>query len=322
MSFRECSGTTFTKSNLENANFGSVSESSFSDSTLGAASFRNAEACDFRRSDFRSSREPSNGLGPRFGQVLDSDFSDALMNGVLFSAFGYWVKNAWRKPIEPPAEVLKGLYEKQKTLVTNCSFVGASLANSSVIGTEFVDCDFRNADLSGADLSFTRFVNCNFQGTRHSGAVFFEASFEDCIEALDFVPTDPRWKRSAPRWYEELEIQELNAKSAREGKPEVQPVSLKSAVSSPQPELEARKKRSRRKKESISKALRYEVLNRDGFRCLACGRSANTHPDVVLHVDHIKPESKGGATDQANLQTLCMDCNLGKGNRDDTDLRR
>jgi 5-methylcytosine-specific restriction endonuclease McrA len=33
------------------------------------------------------------------------------------------------------------------------------------------------------------------------------------------------------------------------------------------------------------------------------------------------PESKGGPTHIDNLQTLCKDCNLGKGNRYHTDLR-
>lgn len=33
-----------------------------------------------------------------------------------------------------------------------------------------------------------------------------------------------------------------------------------------------------------------------------------------LHVDHIKPWSKGGTTEYGNLQTLCEKCNLGKSN--------
>ncbi|MGE4613767.1 MAG: HNH endonuclease signature motif containing protein, partial [Planctomycetota bacterium] len=42
---------------------------------------------------------------------------------------------------------------------------------------------------------------------------------------------------------------------------------------------------------------------------------------VPIHVDHIVPLSKGGETTLDNLQVLCIDCNLGKGNRDDTDWR-
>ena len=36
--------------------------------------------------------------------------------------------------------------------------------------------------------------------------------------------------------------------------------------------------------------------------------------NVELHVDHIKPWSKGGETVLENLQTLCATCNLGKSN--------
>jgi 5-methylcytosine-specific restriction endonuclease McrA len=42
---------------------------------------------------------------------------------------------------------------------------------------------------------------------------------------------------------------------------------------------------------------------------------------LLLHVDHIKPRSLGGTNDPDNLQTLCRKCNIGKSNKDDTDLR-
>ena len=57
--------------------------------------------------------------------------------------------------------------------------------------------------------------------------------------------------------------------------------------------------------------LRYQVLRRDGFRCCICG--ASSRDGVKLHVDHIKPVSKGGKTEIRNLRTLCDRCNLGKG---------
>ena len=60
----------------------------------------------------------------------------------------------------------------------------------------------------------------------------------------------------------------------------------------------------------MNKSLRYDVMKRDGFRCVLCGRSASDM--VKLHVDHIKPISKGGKTELSNLRTLCQDCNLGK----------
>jgi hypothetical protein len=61
-------------------------------------------------------------------------------------------------------------------------------------------------------------------------------------------------------------------------------------------------------------ALRFRVMRRDSFRCQACGRSPATEAGVQLHVDHIAPWSKGGKTTESNLQTLCEQCNLGKGN--------
>lgn len=65
-------------------------------------------------------------------------------------------------------------------------------------------------------------------------------------------------------------------------------------------------------KEFINPELRQDVLQRDKFTCQHCGRSA---PDVVLHIDHVIPESKGGPTELDNLQVLCEECNIGKGNR-------
>ncbi len=72
---------------------------------------------------------------------------------------------------------------------------------------------------------------------------------------------------------------------------------------------------------SVIGALRWRVFQRDGWKCVACGRRPTPDNDVILHVDHIQPRSRGGRDDLDNLQTLCIDCNLGKGNRDNTDLR-
>ena len=68
---------------------------------------------------------------------------------------------------------------------------------------------------------------------------------------------------------------------------------------------------------SVNLSLRYEVLRRDSFRCRKCGKSPATTPGVQLHIDHIVPWSRGGETKQENLQTLCSECNLGKGAGDD-----
>lgn len=65
---------------------------------------------------------------------------------------------------------------------------------------------------------------------------------------------------------------------------------------------------------TIPLRLRFSVFLRDGFRCIACGKSPMTHPGTELHCDHTLPWSKGGRTRVDNLKTLCADCNLGKGN--------
>jgi Homing endonuclease associated repeat/HNH endonuclease len=70
----------------------------------------------------------------------------------------------------------------------------------------------------------------------------------------------------------------------------------------------------RRTNRNISDRLRFSILLRDGFRCHACGRSPISSPGIELHVDHILPWSKGGETLRDNLQTKCIQCNLGKGN--------
>lgn len=59
----------------------------------------------------------------------------------------------------------------------------------------------------------------------------------------------------------------------------------------------------------LSKRVRFEVLKRDQFKCQYCGAAA---PDVLLHVDHIHPKSKGGGNDLLNLVTACAGCNGGK----------
>src|SRR3990167_10699854 len=67
--------------------------------------------------------------------------------------------------------------------------------------------------------------------------------------------------------------------------------------------------------------LRFGAFSRHGNKCLCCGRQP---PDVVLHVDHVKPRSKYPelAHDINNLQILCEDCNLGKSNDYETDFRK
>jgi len=70
----------------------------------------------------------------------------------------------------------------------------------------------------------------------------------------------------------------------------------------------------------VRAGLWWEVLARDKWRCCSCGRTAKDD-GITLHVDHILPRSKGGADCAENLQALCQKCNIGKSNRDSTNLR-
>ncbi len=66
-------------------------------------------------------------------------------------------------------------------------------------------------------------------------------------------------------------------------------------------------------KRQIPLGLRLKVFDRDGYTCVRCGRSPALERGVVLHVDHRQPFAKSGKTELSNLQTLCSECNLGKG---------
>jgi hypothetical protein len=68
----------------------------------------------------------------------------------------------------------------------------------------------------------------------------------------------------------------------------------------------------------ISKALRFRILARDGFKCRYCGAKA---PDVHLRVDHFIARADGGGNGEENLVTACFDCNAGKSDRKITGLR-
>lgn len=63
--------------------------------------------------------------------------------------------------------------------------------------------------------------------------------------------------------------------------------------------------------------LRWNILKRDGYRCTVCGASAND--GAIIEVDHIITVADGGSDDPSNLQTLCFDCNRGKGSESQDD---
>lgn len=69
------------------------------------------------------------------------------------------------------------------------------------------------------------------------------------------------------------------------------------------------------------KKLRVQAFSLYGNKCQCCG--ATPRDGAKLHVDHIKPRKFYPylALSIDNLQILCSDCNLGKGNLVDTDWR-
>ena len=100
----------------------------------------------------------------------------------------------------------------------------------------------------------------------------------------------------------------LEAFVARVDSPDIAPTPDASAPAVPQ-----RPRLRPEDRHGIPVSLRHRVLLRDSCRCVVCGRSPATELGVVLHVDHIVAFTNGGKTIEANLRTLCKECNLGKG---------
>lgn len=60
---------------------------------------------------------------------------------------------------------------------------------------------------------------------------------------------------------------------------------------------------------AVSRALRFQVLRRDGYRCHYCGATA---AQAKLTVDHVTATALGGTDTADNLVTACEPCNSGK----------
>lgn len=58
-------------------------------------------------------------------------------------------------------------------------------------------------------------------------------------------------------------------------------------------------------------SLRFDVLQRDEYKCCICGTTAKE--GSKLEIDHKIAVAKGGSNLAENLWTLCFDCNRGKG---------
>jgi hypothetical protein len=70
---------------------------------------------------------------------------------------------------------------------------------------------------------------------------------------------------------------------------------------------------------NMSQRLRAAVLDRDGFTCQMCGKTAGDTDDetgrkVRLHIGHIIDKSLRGKDELSNLRTLCSTCNQGAKN--------
>ena len=65
----------------------------------------------------------------------------------------------------------------------------------------------------------------------------------------------------------------------------------------------------------MTSKLRQFIKERDNYTCKYCGNSTNKEPNLLLEIDHIIPVSKGGYTEESNLQTLCWKCNRHKSDK-------
>lgn len=56
--------------------------------------------------------------------------------------------------------------------------------------------------------------------------------------------------------------------------------------------------------------LRWEILIRDNFSCVYCGR--NPSVGAIMQIDHVIPRKRDGKNNKENLVTACQECNNGK----------
>jgi len=73
-----------------------------------------------------------------------------------------------------------------------------------------------------------------------------------------------------------------------------------------------------RKLENFTQAQKDEILKRDDYRCVICGR--REAEGIELQVDHIKSKDRGGEATVENGQTLCAQHNFKKKNYKQTEM--
>ena len=72
-----------------------------------------------------------------------------------------------------------------------------------------------------------------------------------------------------------------------------------------------------RERADFSAAQKRIILERDGYACVICG--ARRSEGIELHVDHVRPLSRGGRATLDNGQTLCSMHNMRKKNLGQTE---
>jgi 5-methylcytosine-specific restriction endonuclease McrA len=65
----------------------------------------------------------------------------------------------------------------------------------------------------------------------------------------------------------------------------------------------------RRISRNIDRATAIRVMRRDNYTCQICKKWL---PDEDIELDHKIPWSKGGVTEESNLQVTCFVCNRKK----------
>jgi uncharacterized protein YjbI with pentapeptide repeats len=278
-----CSNTVWEKLDLEGVDF--------TDANLGGAEFID---CRFVGDSIFEARLNVHFSGCEF-EAIDPNripFADCYFEGTDFSRMNFDGVNFHSASFD------------------DCAFNRSTFVGASFTACSFVVCNFGAANLSRTsfndDAGPYQFSNCWFIGADLSGASFFNvysipiesSSYFDECEFISADLTNSSWVLHEFEDWSSL-------RTCNRGLPSERPQRSRSAT----------------EKVSIPRGLRYQVFERDKHRCLSCGRSRRKYRDLELHVDHVVPESKGGLTRIDNLQTLCKDCNLGKGNRYDTDLR-
>lgn len=76
-----------------------------------------------------------------------------------------------------------------------------------------------------------------------------------------------------------------------------------------------------RKRSPFSNTLKFEIFERDKFRCYYCKKhKEELPPGVHLTIDHKIPYVDGGDDSFSNLVTACSECNSGKSHKAINDL--